>query len=343
MAGSWSDVSAGARSKPRKGAKTLAATGGRTLGLGAVALATLFLSQPLWAGRTASEDGEKNGQTPEFMQYIRRTDRPPPGPSSFPGTGTGLDEDLLSEPVQVVDMKLSLLEISPAGTKTRALSSERLPDGGGLAGEVAFRSGASGESVHLRYSFQIGVLAGGKTKLDLSIGAGAATGAPTQKSLVLGDGEAALVEFMEDPSRELRYAFKVVPRARTIAPSQVYPKLLTSLKLDAGAMFFDGRFLMEVGGLEGSGETVFLRVCVADVGTFVVSFKPFAGARACGTARGGVLRFKLGEHELKWISATPFLPEGKWRVFARFEPEAGPSGNGRKPCGESSVMVSAGE
>ncbi len=70
---------------------------------------------------------------------------------------------------------------------------------------------------------------------------------------------------------------------------------------------------------------IFMYFFQEGIGVYVLSFEPFKGAQSIGVASDNIIRIKHNDIYLEWISRKTILPEGKWLVWVRNNPNFDPN------------------
>ncbi len=132
---------------------------------------------------------------------------------------------------------------------------------------------------------------------------------------------------MEDEKKEIKLSDKITPMIQTIEPAKAYPGKIRELKM-VNHMLLMNNELLTRGGLRAVNEEnqpVFLFFYIKEKGVYVLSFKPFDGAESLGVVRDKTIKIKHDEDYFEWISQESILPEGKWIVWVRNNPEYDPT------------------
>lgn len=233
------------------------------------------------------------------------------------GERVKVDEDLLSVPVRLIRCNLCLVRNGAQWCDSFLIASDGTSEGQTIRGEIRFSTLEGAKWVQFRYDYTPSFKSDGSFSIKMNFESG---GKLTVLDLQLKNWETATLDFMEEEPSRVRYGLSITPSLRLVEPAPEFYGRADSLALGEGAVFMDGRLVATAAGLYASGGQVCFGILVPGKGGFVASFKPFPGAMPCGTVREGIMTFRAGGAVVRWVSSTPFLPEGRWRVYARHVP-----------------------
>ncbi len=142
--------------------------------------------------------------------------------------------------------------------------------------------------------------------------------------------EPVIVEIFEKKDEYLKLAEKITPLVQVINPPVTYGEPIRKIEMINHLLLMNGELVMGGKGNYLSGEAssedrfLILYYYLKDKGIYVLSFKPFEGAEPLGVVRDNVIKIKHNDDYFEWISMKPILPEGKWQVWIRNNPDYDP-------------------
>jgi len=140
-----------------------------------------------------------------------------------------------------------------------------------------------------------------------------------------------LIELMENKDDHSKLVEKLTPLIQVVSPPQKYPKALDILEMNGHVLVMNDT--MVINGTRGSRLSIgggseedpaFLYFWIKGKGAYVLSFWPFVGADPIGVVSENTIRIRHGKDFFAWLSSKPILPEGKWRVWVRNNPDYDP-------------------
>ena len=236
---------------------------------------------------------------------------------------------LNQEPFLYLEMKTQVVEILAGGVNVLATSNQ--PDLGPSAHSVeSVRAQAAGSNglVGLRVDQDMIII---KTNLlqlnedgivlDVAVLNSAGTTLATQK-LTMRNYEEAMVE-LAAASNGRRLAVRFLPTIKELAALQEYPSLLPQFGSYRGLLIRNSKEVVSRGGVVGKVDDLngtkqqFITLENIRSGQLILSYRPFPGAVVAGYSVDRELRFEWNGDLYEWISLDkPFLPEGRWAIFA---------------------------
>ena len=152
-----------------------------------------------------------------------------------------------------------------------------------------------------------------------------------EEKVLASNLEPVIVELFKNEADNIKLAEKITPFIQTVEPLQNYPKALDRLEIAGGVLIMNdimvvghgrGGNLASGGGSEAS--PFFLYFWIKGKGIYVLSLWPFPGAKPLGVISDSVIRIRYDRDYFAWYSLKPILPEGKWRVWVRNNPDYDP-------------------
>jgi len=248
-------------------------------------------------------------------------------PTKYPD----LEEELQLDLNRIIDLKIEILEIKPTQTILIASPTIRTENGA----TVRFLAGRNKES-SLQIDITPSIEEGKGIKLKIGSKIGDMMTENKIETLLTRNLESALIEMLKNKSDNSKLAIKITPFVVAIEPAKEYPKPVYELQLNDFVLLMNNDRLIAKGSLQTKSEQgeFILYFYVEGKGIYVLSFKPFEGAKKEGVANGKVIKIKHGEDYFEWICQDPILAEGKWLVWVRNNPTFKPS-----PVEKTQVLV----
>jgi hypothetical protein len=143
--------------------------------------------------------------------------------------------------------------------------------------------------------------------------------------------ESVVVELFKDETNGMKFAEKITPFIQTIEPLQSYPRPIDKLEIVNDVLIINdvmvvnrsrGGILISDDGSEAS--PFYLYFWIRGKGVYVLSLWPFPGSKPLGVISDSVIRIRQGRDYFAWYSLRPLLPEGKWRIWVRNNPDYDP-------------------
>jgi hypothetical protein len=143
--------------------------------------------------------------------------------------------------------------------------------------------------------------------------------------------EPVIVELFKNEADRIKLAEEITPFIQSIEPLGNYPRALDKLEMTSDVLIMNdvmvvnharGGMLASDGGSESS--PFFLYFWIKGKGLYVLSLWPFPGAQPLGVISDSVIRIRHDRDYFAWYSLKPILPEGKWRVWVRNNPDYDP-------------------
>lgn len=242
-------------------------------------------------------------------------------------TKVAFDDDFLLVPRAIVTLKVEHLLVKPVETVTlQDITSLRTESGMSVSYSILWPEPA-GTIVDLEITPTI---IDGK-RLDLIITV-LKDGRIIKKEKVLASNlEPVIVELFKNEADNIKLAEKITPFIQTIEPLQNYPKTVDRLEIAGDVLIMNDILVVNHarGGMlasdSGSGASpFFLYFWIKGKGIYVLSLWPFPGAKPVGVISDSVIRIRHDHDYFAWYSLRPILPEGKWRVWVRNNPDYDP-------------------
>jgi hypothetical protein len=227
----------------------------------------------------------------------------------------------LLEPRSYIDLNLVLMEITKTNSDIDFSSSIRAQDG--FAANLIWGGGPKYKDMRFQISIIPHVIEGKGVELKVQYKIGPQMKAPLEKTLMIGNSESAVIELMENKSKESKLMLKITPLINKVGPIEAYPEEIKSLNLEESILTMNDELVIAKGSLraESDKNEIFIFFYAQGRGLYVISFKPFEGAEKKGVASGNVLRMKYGEDYFEWTSRDSILPKGKWPAWVRRNPQ----------------------
>ena len=225
----------------------------------------------------------------------------------------------LLESRSYIDLNLVLMEITKTNSEIYLNPSIRSQDG--LAANLVW--GSKLKDLSFQISIIPHVIEGKGVELKVQYTIGPQMKAPLEKTLLIGNSESAVIELMENKSKDSKFMLKITPMINKVGPIKAYPEDIKSLKLEDSILAMNDDLVIAKGSLraESDKNEIFIYFFARTKGLYVISFKPFEGAEKKGVASDNVLRMKYGEDYFEWTSRDSILPKGKWPVWVRRNPQ----------------------
>ena len=251
-----------------------------------------------------------------------------------------IDEDFLREPRKIITFTVEHLLIKP--TETISLPQEtNLKTESGIAVNYSYtwRSAAKDE-VGLEITPTIVEDKG----IELKIAIQRNRQTVKEEKIIARNFEPVVVELLEDKNTHFKLADKVTPLIQTVYPPQKYPKALEKLEMVNEVLIMNDTLLINHsrGGASRTGggaenDPCYLYFWVKGKGVYILSFWPFEGAEPIGVVTENSIRIRHGKDFFAWLSMKPILPEGKWRVWVRNNPDYDPLQEGFKGASQKDL------
>jgi hypothetical protein len=141
--------------------------------------------------------------------------------------------------------------------------------------------------------------------------------------------ESVVVELYEKKDEYIKIADKITPLVQVIKPVKMYPFPVEEIKISGAILLLKnkkGHTGVQVGGVsslsaKGDGKVpIFLYFFLKGKGVYVMSFKPFKGAKPLGIVKGNIIRIKHRDDYFEYITRENIFPHGKWLVWIRHNP-----------------------
>jgi hypothetical protein len=244
--------------------------------------------------------GEIKGQPPRLDQQIE-------------------DEDFFMDLKEIVEFTIEQLIIRPNETislkgKVTLKTETGLP----VEYDISNLPGAS-EIIKVRLTPIIIERSGIRIKIELS-----QKGKITKSEEFLTRNlESFVVELLENRNKYEKLAAKITPLIKIIEPAKMYPEPIYSLRLDKYRLYKNNTLLLKgsLGVSNENGRSIFLFFFLKEKGIYVISFKPFDGSKPSGVVEDNIIKFKLDNDYFEWLARDSILPEGKWLVWVRNNPD----------------------
>jgi len=236
------------------------------------------------------------------------------------GVSKIVDEDFIKEPKKIIELRIEHLEIHPTDTI-------HLNDGVKIKTESGSRVKYSYSSEYIpRIEIELTPTIIEKKGIEFRIKIFHGERIIKEETVFTRNYEPIIVELMEDEKKKIKLSDKITPMIQTIEPAKAYPGKISELKM-VNHMLLMNNELLTRGGLRAINEEnrpIFLFFYIKEKGVYVLSFKPFDGAEPLGVVRNKTIKIKHDEDYFEWVSQESILPEGKWLVWVRINPEYNP-------------------
>lgn len=233
-----------------------------------------------------------------------------------------IDEDFIKEPIKIIALKVEHLEIRPT---------ETVPLKGGI--EIKTESGLEVKYVYGAISFptvelEITPVIIEKKGIEIKIKVSQEGIVIKEETVFTRNYEPFIIELMEKKEKNIKLANKITPLIYTIEPAKMYPEPIKEIKMVNNIIFMNNELISRGGNLQArskESKSIFLYFFIKEKGIFLLTFKPFKGAQPIGVVRDNIIKIKHNKDYFEWISMKPVLPEGKWLVWVRNNPEYDPA------------------
>lgn len=242
-------------------------------------------------------------------------------------TKIAFDDDFLLEPRKIVTFVIEHLLVKP--TETIALPGKtnlRTELGAGVSYSIRWLEPAEAEA-----GLEITPTIIDEKGLELKISVLRYGQIIKEEKALASNLEPVIVELFQNETANIKLAEKITPFIQSVEPLQNYPKALDKLEMTGDVLIMNdvmlvnhsrGGILASDSGSEGS--PLYPYFWVKGKGVYVLSLWPFPGSKPAGVISDSVIRIRLGHDYFAWFSLRPILPEGKWRVWVRNNPDYDP-------------------
>lgn len=234
------------------------------------------------------------------------------------------DEDLIKEPVKIIEFYIDHLLIKPTET-IFSQESTKIKTRDGQTTTYSYVIGST-TNIQIKLSPFIEEQVGIKVKIEvIQDGKILKEEIITTKNL-----EPVIVELLEHKEKDEKYADRITPLIRTIEPPKEYPDVIEELKFEDYMFLLNQEVISRNSGtLTVPGGTIdkpiFIGIFVRGKGMFVMSLNSFEGAEPIGAAKENIMKFKHNDDLVEFISLKPFIKKGKWTVWVRINPSYDPA------------------
>jgi hypothetical protein len=242
-------------------------------------------------------------------------------------TKVAFDDDFLLAPRTVVTLKVEHLLVKPVETVTlQDVTSLRTETGLSVSYSIQWPEPAKA-IVGLEITPTI--IDGKGLELKISVLKDGQT--LKEEKVIASNLEPVIVELFKNEADNTKFAEKITPFIQTVAPLTNYPKALDKFEIAGDVLIMNdtmvvnharGGMLANEGGSEAS--PFFFYFWIKGKGVYVLSLWPFPGAKPLGVISDSVIRIRHERDYFAWYSLKPILPEGKWRVWVRNNPDYDP-------------------
>jgi hypothetical protein len=242
-------------------------------------------------------------------------------------TKVALDDDFLLAPRTIVTFKVEHLLVKPAET-VALLDVTSLRTESGMSVSYSIRWPEPAKAI-VGLEITPTIIDGKGLNLKISV---LKDGQVIKEEKVLASNlEPVIVELFKNEADHIKLAEKITPFIQTVEPLQNYPKALDRLEIAGDVLIMNdimvvnharGGMLACDGGSEAS--PFFFYFWIKGKGIYVLSLWPFPGAKPLGVISDSVIRIRHDRDYFAWYSLRPILPEGKWRVWVRNNPDYDP-------------------
>jgi hypothetical protein len=227
----------------------------------------------------------------------------------------------LLEPRFFINLNLVIMEVTKSATDILSSSNIRALDG--FPANLVMGGGPQFKELSFQISIIPHVIEAKGIDLKVQYKIGPQMKAPVDKSLLVGNSESAVIELMENESKESKLMLKITPLISKIGPIEAYPEEIKTLKLENSILTMNDDLVIAKGSLraESDKDEIYIYFSVRGRGLYVISFKPFKGAEKMAVVSDNVLRMKSGEDYFEWTSSEIILSKGKWPAWVRRNPK----------------------
>jgi len=236
------------------------------------------------------------------------------------------DEDFIEAPMKVIELRVEHLEIHPT---------ETVP----LDGGVRIRTG-SGFPINYIYrstdtylvELELTPIIIEKKGIEIEVKIFQNEKIIKKETVFTRNLESFIVELLENEDGTIKYVDKITPFITIIEPAKKYlwpishiemKKAMLLIRKDGGYNIIDQN--VSLAAVNTEGHAPFLYFYIKGKGIYVLSFRPFNGAEPTGVLRDNIIKIKHKGDYFEWIARDSILPEGKWLVWVRNNPEYDPA------------------
>jgi hypothetical protein len=225
----------------------------------------------------------------------------------------------LLEPRFYIDLNFVFMETTKTNSEIDSTPTIRVQDGSA----ANLYGGSKLQDLTYHISIIPHVIEGKGVKIKVQYTIEPQMKAPLEIILTIGNSESAVIELMENKSKDSKLMLKITPLIIKVGPIEAYPVDIKSLNLEDSILTMNDELVIAKGSLraESDKNEIFIYFFARGKGLYVISFKPFEGAEKKGVASDNVLRMKYGEDYFEWTSRDSILPKGKWPVWVRRNPQ----------------------
>ena len=277
------------------------------------------LSIGLWsAGLSQEKEKEKKRETGIALTAESLTVTKDKGGLVISRSWKESDDDFLVEPKKYINVQIDLLEIKPS--KTLMLTNPRIRIENGHTGSLV--QGTQTPPNNIAINIVPAIVEGKGIDLKVEFIKEPEMKEKKEEKIFLKNAESAVVELFENKAKESKIAIRITPFVEVVDAAKEYPRPISEVRLNDSFLLLNEDKLIAQGSLNATSDAddIYLFFNCDGKGLFVLSFKPFEGAEPKGVVKGKILRIKFGEDEFKWMCREPILPEGKWLVWVRHNP-----------------------
>ena len=242
-------------------------------------------------------------------------------------TKDAFDDDFLLEPRRIVTFVVEHLLIKPTET-VHSLEKTNLRTEFGIGVSYSFRMAAAAK---VEFGLKITPTISGVKGIDLKISIQRDGQTVKEESVLARNLEPVIVEIFQNEVDHIKLAEKITPFIQTVEPLPNYPKAVEKLEMTSDILIMNnillvnntrGGMLASHGGSESS--PIYLHFWIKGKGVYVLSLWPFPGSKPLGVISDSAIRIRCDQDYFAWFSLKPILPEGKWRVWVRHNPNYDP-------------------
>lgn len=237
-----------------------------------------------------------------------------------------VDEDLIKEPVKIIEFYIDHLLIKPTET-IFSQESTKIKTRDGQPTSYSYVIGSAQKaSIQIKLTPFIEEQVGIKIKIEVML----EDKILKEEIISTKNLEPVIVELLEHKEKDEKYADRITPLIRTIEPPKEYPDVIEELKFEDNMFLLNQEVISRNSGtLTVPGGTIdkpiFIGIFVRGKGMFVMSLNPFEGAEPIGVAKENIMKFKYNDDLIEFISIKPFIKKGKWTVWVRMNPSYDPA------------------
>lgn len=242
------------------------------------------------------------------------------------GISTNIEEFFITEPIKIIEFQIQQLEISATNTIPIGETIKiKTKSGFFIAYQISTDSFIE-KSVDIKLTPKIVEDKGIEIKIKVSHKGKVLR----EETVFTRNFESIFVELMEKDDEYKKLANKITPLIHVIEPPIKFPRHINRIEMANHILYVK---ILEKTNIissnrslsaETSDGQIFMYFFQRGLGVYLLSFAPFKGAQPIGVVSDNIIRIKHNDIYLEWISRKPILPEGKWLVWVRINPQYDP-------------------